>query len=134
MESRSKLKKHGISIIIFLVIQYLLGMYTTMFVQFPEHAKEGQLWLFAWHQIPLALHIIIGLALLIDVIILIVRSFLEKSTVWIITSVVGAVAILTAVTGGSLFIPTQMDIYSFIMAVGFIIALLSFGWGVYKDK
>lgn len=128
------LQIQGLITIVFLVIQYLLGMFTNLFVIFPDNEKGGELWLFAWHQLPLALQIIIGISLLISSIVLIIRSIRHQNHNWLIASSVGSLAILAAILGGSTFIPTQTDAYSYLMAVSFIIAILAFGWGVYKDK
>ncbi len=109
-------------------------MFTNLFVQFPEGEHKGQLWEFAWRQLPLALHIIVGLALLFGTIALIVRAVKLKNRLWTIASSIAALAILAAGIGGAAFIPSQTDAYSFMMAIGFMIALLAFGWGLYTSK
>ena len=130
---KQSLRKYGIYAIVFLVIQYLLGMYSNMFVQFPEKAHDGQLWQFAWRQWPLALHMIVGYGLFISFLTLSIRAIRQKNKNWIIASVISFLAITGAISAGSLFIPTQSDVYSYIMSVCFIIAFVAVGWGIYKD-
>lgn len=126
-------KVHAIGMVILLTIQYILGMYTNLFVSFPDRANEGELWEFAWHQMSLASHIIVGIALLLGAIVLLVRSLREHNTNWIISSTIAMIAILTAGGGGALFISKQSDGYSFLMAASFLVALLAYFWGMYKD-
>ncbi|MCL4338664.1 hypothetical protein M1271_03175 [Patescibacteria group bacterium] len=134
IKEKNKLIPHDVFLIVFLVIQYLLGMFTNLFVQFPQNTGERQMWEFAWSQPPLALHILVGTGLLLGLTVLVVRSVRYKDANWIKVSVVGTLAILIAEVAGAVFVPSQSDTYSFIMAVCFIITLLAFGWGVYKNK
>jgi hypothetical protein len=107
-------------------------MITNLFVQFPQNKSNGQLWEFAWSQIPLALHIIIGILLLICAIFIIIKSIQQKNRAFIIISSFGGIAILLAGMFGAIFITTQLSIYSFIMSLSFLIALISYGWGFYS--
>lgn len=134
MKKMNSLSKQGLYIIGLLVVQYLLGMYTNMFVAFPENKHEGQLWQFAWHQPSLVLHILVGFSLLFGAISLVVRSIKQKNKSWIYASSIGTIAILSGISVGALFIPTQIDIYSFLMAISFIIAFIALGWGIYASK
>jgi hypothetical protein len=127
-------KAQAIGLIVSLTAQYLLGMYANLFVEFPENASEGQLWEFSWSQIPLALHIIVGLLLTIGATALIARAIKTKNKIWIKSSVVGAVGIIVAAYAGARFIPTQQDFYSYLMSVGFIIAYAAYFWGLYKSR
>ena len=138
MEEKEKktvsLKKHGIVMIIALILQYFLGMASNLFTQFPDIKDAGRLWLYAWSQTSLALHIILGLLLLFGSIILIIRALIKRDFIWIIASVVGFLAIIGSVIAGAIFVTSQSNVYSFAMSVGFIVALLSYFFGVYKSK
>lgn len=123
-------KKEAVGMIIGLTMQYLLGMSANLFVQFPQNAKEGQLWVFAWRQVPIAIHIVLGILLSIGAVHLGVDAFKSQDRRWKIVSLVSAVAIFAAILGGALFIPSQNNVYSLLMAVSFIIALLSYGIGI----
>src|SRR5581483_4658322 len=128
--SSHKLNKHARGIMGALIVEYLLGMFSNLFIAFPEGAHEKQLWEFAWRQWPIALHIIIGILLLLGTITLFIRSIILKNRAWIIASAIGGISVLAAVGAGASFIPKQTDLYSFIMAVSFIVALLAYFWGI----
>lgn len=134
MEKNRGLMFHAAGLLLLLVPQYLLGMLTNLFVQFPQSKQEKTLWEFAWTQIPLAMHIILGILLLIGAIVLIIRSVQLKEKVWIICSIIGGLSMLIAALSGSFFIPTQMAVYSFIMSLTFVLAFLSYGFGIYLSK
>ena len=134
MNNQNPLKIHGVIIIILLIIQYILGMFTNMFVKFPDNGTTGQLWEFSWKQIPLALHILVGLSLLISAVALVARAIRSKNNKWITVSIIGTLAIVVAGASGATFIPTQKDLYSFVMAMAFIIAFISFSWGFFSSK
>lgn len=129
----SKLRTQAFGLLTGLSLQFLLGMYAALFVQFPENAHEGQLWKFAWTQVPIAAHIIIGLGLLIGAIGLLIRSIKQKNKKWSITASIGAIAILIAIMSGARFIPTQQNILSYVMSIAFILAMLIYSWGIYTN-
>ncbi|MDE2213430.1 MAG: hypothetical protein KGJ34_02790 [Patescibacteria group bacterium] len=114
-----------------LIVQYALGMWVNLYVSFPQSATEGQLWEFAWSQVPLASHIILAFLILIGAIVLCVRSFYYRLRVWKISSTIGLIAILLAGGSGATFIPSQTALYSYSMSLWFLVALFSFGWGLY---
>ena len=128
------LKKQGIGMVIALIIQYLLGMITNLFVQFPDTKNEGKLWLYAWSQTSLALHIVLGILLLLGSVILLIRAFVRKDGAWILASTLGFLTILGSGIAGAIFVTKQSDVYSLAMALGFIVAFLSYFWGIYKGK
>src|SRR5258708_4739919 len=114
------MRKQAIGVLVALVFQYLLGMWSNLFVQFPEMGDQGRFWEFAWKQLPLALHIILGLLLLVGSSALIAQALKSKDKTWIKVSIVGFLAILLSAYSGSTFISTQNDLYSLIMSAGFI--------------
>jgi hypothetical protein len=124
------LKKQAIGMVAGLTAQYILGMLSNLFVKFPESAHDGQLWEFAWSQISVAAHIIIGIVLLLGSITLMVRSLLLRNHTWSMISIIGFLAIVLAGVSGSMFITSQSDIYSFSMSVGFIVAFAAYFWGI----
>jgi hypothetical protein len=134
MKKDASLKKQGIFMLIVLVLQYILGMTANLFVTFPQTKNEAALWEFAWSQLPIAAHIIVGSLLLIGGITLFVSSIVHKNKNWIVASTIGALALIFAGYSGSRFIPTQIDAYSFTMSLGFIIAFVSYAWGVYVSN
>ncbi len=117
-----------------LVVQYALGMYVDLFVAFPEGADEGHLWGFAWSQPALAAHIILALLIFLGAIVLCIRAARRRSKLWIWSSFVALLAIVAASVSGSTFIPSQTDIYSYSMALAFIVAGLAYGWGLVASR
>src|SRR6267154_2185025 len=92
-----------------LVLQYLLGMFADVFLQFPDTTNERTLWKFAGNQVAITTHMVIGFLLIIGGIVLLVRSIIRKNKQWIIASSVGLFALLAATIAGLQFIPTQQD-------------------------
>ncbi len=130
----NNLKTQGFGMAIGLMVQFILGILSNLYVSFPQKAKEQALWEFAWKQIPLALHIILGILLLIGSIVFVIRSLTAKNSRWIMVSIIGALSILISGFAGAQFVSTQNDLYSFIMSIGFITALFSYMYGVYADN
>ncbi|SRR5258708_34827383 len=128
------LKKHIIILIFVLVIEYLLGMMTNLFVHFPDSASETQLWEFSKRQLPVILHILVGLSLLIGSLTLALRSFRQKDNSIKIATIIGLVSIFLAGFAGSRFVSTQNGNYSFVMSFTFATALLSYIWAIYKTS
>ena|ERR1035437_6730572 len=128
---KDPLRTHGIILIIILTLEYILGMITNLFVIFPENKNVGQMWAFAKLQLPIILHVLVGYSLLISALVLLIRAIRMKNKRWIIASVISNIAILVAIISGILSVPSQVGTYSFIMAISFIIALLSIGWALY---
>ena len=116
-----------------LVLQYLLGMFANMFVHFPDTTNEKSLWEFAKSHAPIVSHIILALLLVIGGIVFLIRAIRRKEKHWIIAASVGLVAMLVASFGGAQFIQTQQDGYSYTMAVAFIVAVFSYGWGLFQS-
>lgn len=118
----------------FLTLEYLFGMFINMFVEFPDTKKEKVLWEFTKSQPSIVIHMVIAVLLLIGAIVLLIRAVMRKDKYWIISSAVGLAAVLTATAVGSQFISTQQDVYSYIMAAAFLLAVFSYGWGIYRAK
>lgn len=125
---------HTLGLIGMLVLQFLLGMFAALFVQFPEHASEKQVWRFAGQQVSITIHMLLGLLILLGAIALVVRAIIMKDKNWIWTSVIGLLGVLVADITGILFISQQNDVYSYFMAVGFVVSLVAYFWGVYKGR
>jgi hypothetical protein len=118
----------ALGLVIGLTLQYLLGMYTDLFVAFPEGAQGDAAWHFAETQIPLILHIILGLFLFTGAVALCVRAYRYGDKEWRIVSIVGLLAILAAVASGSEFVDSQNDAFSYSMAVAFLVAVAAYTW------
>jgi len=132
--TRRALRSQGLGMVFTLTIQYILGMISNLFVQFPDTSVQGQLWQFAWSQISIAAHIILGLLLFINAIVILNRALTYKDRTWVVAGSIGLVSILVAIYGGVRFIQTQNDPYSLVMSIAFILALLAYVWGLFKSK
>jgi heme/copper-type cytochrome/quinol oxidase subunit 2 len=128
------LNKHAKGMIWGLVVQYLLGMASAFYVAFPDSGTAKEYWEFARNQILVVAHIVVGFALLFGTIVLVIRAFRYNDPVWKTSSLISFVAVAAAIIAGILFVPSQTDDYSFVMAAAFLIALLSLGWGMYQSK
>jgi len=118
----------------FLIIEYLLGMVASLFVQFPDTNKERILWQFANGQWSIVLHMLIALGLVLSGIVFLIRTIRKRNKYWIISASVGLVSLLIATFAGVEFVSMQNDAASYTMSTAFIIALVSYGWGIYKGK
>jgi heme A synthase len=127
-------KKQTTGLIIGLVVQYLLGMYVNMFVPFPEQGSEAQMWEFAKSHPSVMAHILIGTILLLNALFFFIRALRSKDTIWKKTSGLGVLGIVIAFVAGEQFIGSQNDVLSYAMSLGFILALLSYFWELYKTK
>ena len=117
-----------------LAVEYILGMYAAMFIELPKGVAEKDIWSFAWKQFPIALHIIIGLLLVIGSITLLIMAIRKKEKPWIWATVLGTVGVFGAFGAGSAFVSSGAESYSFIMAISFLIAFAGYGWGLYKNR
>jgi len=134
MTKRDPFKMQIYFILGFLIVQYLFGMFLNFFVEFPNTGNEKTLWKFAQDQMPVVLHMVIGVLLVLSGIIFLIRAIRKKNRQLIIASSVGLATLLIASFAGEQFVSTQQDGYSFTMAVAFIVAFASYGWGLYKTK
>ncbi len=129
----SELRLYTVITIALLALQYGLGMAASMFTTFPEGASAPQLWAFAWAQPLIMWHIIVGSLLPLVALLLCVRAVQTKRREWVVPSVVGFVAMLAAGGAGSLFVQTQIDAYSYIMSIAFLVSFAAYFWGLYRS-
>jgi hypothetical protein len=115
---------------VLLILQFLLGMYNNFYVNFPEKAGPLDNWKFALHSISEQAHILLGIVLLVLVIITMVRAARMKSRHMIIVGYIGLAAVLLAILGGVLFVTTQNDLYSYLMSIGFLAAIMNVNIGI----
>jgi hypothetical protein len=126
MVNTTQTKRQTFGMVLGLVLLYLLGIYTNLYVHFPENETKPGLMRFAVAQIPLVLHIILGLMVLIGSIVIFIRAIFAKNTRLTLLSGISLIAILGGVMGGFAFITEQSEGYSFLMASGFIVSVFSY--------
>ena len=133
-KARDGLRTQAFYMLGFLAIQFVLGMVTNLYVQFPDTNQADQLWATARSQTPTFAHIVLGILLLVGTIIFVVRAARNKNRGWIASSVAGLIGLIIAIYGGVMFTTTQVDTYSMVMALGFIAALVAYGWGLFAAR
>jgi multisubunit Na+/H+ antiporter MnhC subunit len=134
MDANPKLRGHALGLMGLLVVQYVLGMLSNMYVSFPENNTDWQQWHYAEGQLLIVAHIVVGMALLLGMIVLWVRAMKLRDKAWKIAGGLGTGSVVLAIVSGSEFISNQKDGYSFAMSLFFITAVASLGWGIYKTK
>jgi len=130
-KTQAGLRTFAVLMIGFLIVQYVLGMVTNLWVEFPQTDQVNQLWDAARSQLPSAAHIVLGVLLLVGAIIFVIRAAAKHQRDWVVSSAVGLVGILVAAVGGATYVSSQSDTWSMVMALGFIASLVAYGWGVY---
>ena len=131
LDNSKKINKFAIATLFILVAQYILGMYTTFFVEMPDGVSA---WGSVSKSIILMLHIILGCLMPFLSIHIIFSSIKSKDKSWIIYSSLGLLFVIISLFSGSFFMEGESDIYSFIMAIGLGLSLLSYSLGIYSSK
>lgn len=129
----AKLRQQGLGLIIGLSLQFILGIITNLYIKFPDTSNRNDLWHTIWSNVASAAHAVLGILLVLGSLTLLVRSLRKSDSTWKIASVIGFVGILVAGFSGSQFVSTQNDAYSLAMALGFIVAVIAYAWGLFKD-
>jgi len=129
--------------LIVLVIQFLLGTATNLFVTVPpKHpganppeyfsgVAQSVTWAILHGPILLVLHAILGLILVAFGVRLLVPAIRSRHRVTVITAVVGALAILGAGFNGGSYLNYHQDFSSMLMASFFAIAITSYVIGLW---
>lgn len=121
---------------ILLVIQYVLGMISNLYVSFPNALSGGDAWAWTFMHSPLiVLHIVNGTLLLAFSLILIGLSMTLPDSASKVTAILGFVMILFAWLSGFLFVANgQANTTSFLMSLGFIGAFMTYAIGYYAQR
>ena len=130
----SPLRKNSLGMLGMLCVQYALGMYTNLFVQFPDIKDEETLWKFAWTQISLASHIILGFGLLAGSLAFLIAVLKRKMQELKAAAITGTLCIFGAGASGALFVDKQNDLYSLLMALFFLGAFAAYAYSFLSVK
>ena len=133
-KTQNGLRSFGIGMLGLLALQYVLGMVTNLYVQFPQTDQISQLWDAARSQFASAAHILLGVLLLVGAILFVIRAAMNREGRWIVSSAVGLAGIVVAAFGGVTFVNSQGVIFSLIMSLGFLGALVAYGWGLFMTR
>jgi hypothetical protein len=139
-----ELRQAYLGTLITLLAQFLLGMVTNLFVDIPKDhpganpteyfsgVAQNVIWaIFRGPSLWLALHVILGLALVIFGFRLLFLTFRSHHRPTVITSIVGAIAMLVAGFNGGSFLNYHEDFSSMIMAGFFAIAVAAYVIGLF---
>ena len=127
---------HVIISLVALVLQFILGMYTTFFVKFPETLINGNAWEWSMSQSAVVMaHVVLGSLMVLIALSTLGFAVAAKSKTAIVTAVIGAAMIFIAYMSGSDFLGNiENDNYSFSMALGFLGAMVTYGLAYYLTR
>ena len=145
--SRSMLRTIAAITLLLLAIQFLIGMLVNLYVVVPsDHPGAGAPEYFtgvaqavAWALVnaPLALllHASVGLLLFLASLLLIGLAIASRSRAWIVTSLLGLLGIMGAGFNGASFMNYGgLALSSLLMAIGFLLAAISYAIGFYVTR
>lgn len=114
------LRRNSVGISVMLIAQYVLGMAINLYVTVPPGASMAHL--------PAAVtaHAVFGLFLLVAGISVLIRAFLARMRVLILTSSAGLLAIIGAIVAGAMFTGNERVGSSMAMAVATGVAQLCY--------
>ena len=145
--SLKMLQMRGKLMIGLLVVQYVVGMVLDFFIELPAthpgtaagaylvRVWEGFSWSLTGGGGPaLAAHVGIATLLVLGGIAALGFAIAGRNKIWTIAASFGLLGIILAWLNGVEFINTGLDKHSFAMAIAFMIALFSYGAGLYYAK
>jgi len=144
MARAKPLKEQSFGLIGMLAVQFILGMILNLFVTLPENHPGNtgskdylvrSLHSYGWAitiggGVALFLHVLVGTGLLIGAITFLVRAIKSQQAAWIWVSAIGLFGIFAAFTNGLAFLDFNHDANSFVMAMGYIVAAVSYSVGL----
>ena len=139
-----ELRQAYLGTLITLVVQFILGMATNLFVQIPTHhpganpseyfsgVAQSVTWAILHGQsIWLVVHAVLGLLIVLTAFGLLIRTIGTRNRLAITTSVIGALAVLAAGFNGGSYLNYHQDFSSMLMATFFAIAVTAYVVGLF---
>jgi ABC-type sugar transport system permease subunit len=122
--------------LIALLLEFILGMYTNLFVEFPDSIVNGNAWVWSMSQSPIIIaHVLLGSLLLAASLLALGLGIALKSKTAIGSSAAGLVMMgLAYLSGGAFLTNIQVDGYSFSMALGFMGTLAAYSAAYYLTR
>jgi hypothetical protein len=119
-----------------LVLEFVLGMYTALFIEFPDSVANGNAWAWSMAQSPVILvHVLLGTVLVGASLLAFGLGLTLKSKAAISTTLAGLILTGLAYLSGGVFLSDiQADGYSFSMALGFMGAVVAYGMAYYLTR
>ena len=128
------INRQALGLIIGLAIQYALGMAINLFVAFPTGKNPHEAWGFVLHNPLVLLHLLLGTLIVAGAIALLVRVIKAHNATWLRAAISGLLWVLVAWAAGDTFVTSQLGVLSYAMALGFLLAILSYGFGLYQSR
>lgn len=132
----SPVRMMAVMMIIALLIQFLLGMYTNLFIALPRVTVQGsvasmfgmgRMMSVGFSDPVFMVHMIVGMLLALGAIATVVVAVSIKQTPFIIITVIGLISVLIAGYGGlTFFMNGQHNSASYTMAIGWLAALTTY--------
>lgn len=119
-------KRFPLIAVVAISVQFLLGMFANMYATFPEDANVTAYWESARNDPVVLAHILLGIALFLGATRYFVTLWVNKQKVLLPYAGIGLAAITIAAIGGERFVSTQDDLWSFVMAVGFLASIITY--------
>src|SRR5260370_2245390 len=125
-----RLRRRGVAMTPLLLAQFILGMVVNLHVTIPVSgnvAGRAAVFLYA--------HMVLGAALLIVALVLAGLAVAARQRPWLIASAIGVAAIALAIWGGLTFLlHASHPGDSFLMAMGFILAITSYATAAHPSR
>ena len=140
---REQLRNQFLGTLVFLIVQFLLGMAVNLFVTIPTNhpganppeyfsgVVQSVTWAILHGHILLILHASLGLLLVLNAIGLLAASIRERSKDLIWVSSLGLFGVLAAGFNGGSFLNYNQDFSSMIMASFFAWAVIAYAVGIF---
>lgn len=114
----------GIGMIAALLLQVVVGVADAVWLEVPE---TGNAWTASAPMPLLNAHLLLGTGITALALWMLVDAIRSRARVWIISTVVGLLGVITALGGGSAFLSTNGDpVSSFMMTIGCVVAIAAF--------
>lgn len=110
-----------------LAFEFIFGMVANLFFEFPDTTNVQTLRDASLHNVWVATHIFLGLFLVLMGAFVLFRAYQMKNKKFIAMAGLGFISLLVAATGGDRFVNTQQEMWSLIMAIGFILSMAFYG-------
>ncbi len=142
----SLLRTVTIFMLVLLIIEFIIGEITNLFVQIPSthpgtasSSSPGFVSGLGWSltqsgQLALQVHGALGLLLILLSLVLIGLAIARRSRAWVITSLIGSVGLILAALSGVGFVNSGEANSSLVMALGFLLALIAYALGLYLTR
>lgn len=124
----SGLRRASLGALVMLVVQFGLGISVNLYTSLPAKGSAGD----AFSNGPvLALHVVVGLLLIVAAIGLLVRAIIARHGPVIVAAAAGLLAIATAATQGFSFVSDGTNAASLAMALATGVAMLCYAIALY---